>query len=157
MLTFVKSLYLLSLIAWVGTIVFFSFVGAPAIFRSLPPTDAGKVVGAIFPIYYGLGYVCSAVMLVTAALLWREAAAGGGWAAVSVLSTVMLALTLYAGLIIQPRAAALRPQLHQEGVAETVKPEFDRLHRLAVQLNVVVLLCGLAATVITARALNPRG
>ncbi|MBI3783220.1 MAG: DUF4149 domain-containing protein [Deltaproteobacteria bacterium] len=155
MLTLIKSLYLLSLIVWIGTIVFFSFVGAPGIFRSLSPVDAGKVVGVIFPNYYILGYVCGTILLLAAAWLRNAAASQGEWSLVTALAGLMLALTLYAGLAIQPRAAALRPQLHEEATAATVKPEFDRLHHRAVQLNAAVLLAGLVVTILTARSLKP--
>lgn len=148
-------MYLVALIVWIGTIVFFSFVAAPAIFGSLAPQDAGRVASAIFRTYYRLGYACGVILLVMAALLWRDAGARRSWAAGMLLIAVMLALTLYAGLAVQPRASALRPQLYEEATAGTARPEFDHLHRLAVQLNGAVLLCGLVVTVLTARSLKP--
>jgi len=41
----VKWLYLLALVVWVGEVVFFSFVAAPALFRTFPVVDAGRAVG----------------------------------------------------------------------------------------------------------------
>jgi hypothetical protein len=49
----------------------------------------------------------------------------------------------------------LRPQIHEETTAPAVKEEFHRLHRLAVNLNGLVLVCGLAISVITAVRLRP--
>jgi uncharacterized membrane protein len=49
-----KFLYLAALVVWLGEVVFFSFVAAPAAFRTLPTPEAGRVVGAIFPLYYAL-------------------------------------------------------------------------------------------------------
>ncbi|WP_276301115.1 DUF4149 domain-containing protein [Halorussus lipolyticus] len=48
---------------WLGTILFFSFVGAPTTFDVLGD-DAGQVVNAIFPKYYLLGVGLGAAALV---------------------------------------------------------------------------------------------
>ena len=47
-MVFIKFLHLLSLSIWVGAMVFFSFVAAPAIFKTLPRETSGDVVGKIF-------------------------------------------------------------------------------------------------------------
>src|SRR5215472_16775310 len=59
-------IYLLSLVCWLGGMVFFSIFSAPVIFRVLSRADAGKVVSGIFPRYYLLGYAAGAVALVLA-------------------------------------------------------------------------------------------
>jgi len=155
MYTVARWLYLMALIVWVGEVVFFSFVVAPSIFGAFPKVDAGRAVGAIFPTYYRLGYACGGVLLVTSALLAVSAAARTWWGVNTGLAAVMLAATLYAGVVIQPRAGELRPQIHAATVPPSVTDEFNRLHRLAVQLNGAVLLCGLVVSAITAAALRP--
>jgi len=152
---FLRWLYLAALIVWLGEIVFFSFIVAPAIFRTFPPVDAGRAVGAVFPLYYRLGYVCGAALLLTSVFLLGGAASRRLWAINAGLAAIMLIATVYAGLIIQPRATELRPQLHDTAAPPTVREEFDRLHRVAVQLNGVVLVCGVVVSVITATALRP--
>jgi uncharacterized membrane protein len=155
MLSFMKWLYLMALIIWLGEVIFFSFVAAPSIFATFPRPEAGLAVGAIFPTYYRIGYGCGVILLLGAVVLTGAAAARGWWAVNTVLAAVMLALTLYAGVIIQPRAAALRPQIHEPTATAAVKDEFSRLHRLAVALNGVVLVCGLAVSAITASSMRP--
>jgi uncharacterized membrane protein len=151
----VKWLYLAALIVWLGEIVFFSFVVAPAIFRTLPTADAGRAVGAVFPLYYRLGYVCGGALLLTTLVLMGGAVSRAWWGVNAGLAALMLGATLYAGVVIQPRASELRPQIHDPAAPPTAKEEFDRLHRLAVQLNGAVLLCGVVVSIITARALRP--
>jgi uncharacterized membrane protein len=151
----VKWLYLAALIVWLGEIVFFSFVVAPAIFRTLPTADAGRAVGAVFPLYYRLGYVCGGALLLTTLVLMGGAVSRAWWGVNAVLAALMLGATLYAGVVIQPHASELRPQIHDPAAPPTAKEEFDRLHRLAVQLNGAVLLCGVVVSIITARALRP--
>lgn len=155
MLTLVKWLYLMALIIWMGEVIFFSFVAAPSIFATFPPPDAGRAVGAIFPTYYRIGYICGVILLFGTLVLVGAAVSRGWWTVNLALAAVMLALTLYAGMRIQPRAAALRPQIHEITVPAEVKDEFSRLHRLAVILNGVVLLCGLAVSVVTAASVRP--
>jgi uncharacterized membrane protein len=149
-----RVLYLLALVVWLGEVLFLSFVVAPALFTTFPVEEAGRAVGTLFPIYYKIGYVSGAVMLV-AALVLRTVASGRAWALVAGVVAVMLVVTLYAGIVIEPRARALRPELHAASVAPAVKEEFDRLHRRAVQLNGIVLLGGLAVAVISALQLKP--
>jgi len=44
-LNIARFLHLFSLVVWQGSIIFFSFFTAPAIFKSLPREEAGDVVG----------------------------------------------------------------------------------------------------------------
>jgi len=147
--------YLMALIVWLGEVVFFSFVVAPGLFRTFPTEAAGRAVGAIFPTYYWIGYVCGMVLLMTSVALRGAFAPRAWWNANALLAAVMLAATLYAGLIIQPRAAALRPQIHAAEAPQTVKDEFSRLHGLAVMLNGVVLVGGVLMSALTSTALRP--
>jgi hypothetical protein len=147
----------MALVVWVGEVVFFSFVVAPAIFRTFPPpaVEAGRVIGEFFPTYYRIGYGCGVVLLVTALALFATAEARTWLGVESVVVAGMLAATLYAGVIILPRATELRPQIHDPGVPASAKAEFDRLHHLAVTLNGAVLLGGVIVSIITATAPRP--
>ncbi len=150
-----KILFWLALGTWVGAITFFSFVVAPGVFGALPQESAGQVVGVLFPRYYAFGTVTTSVALIAAVVLWR-AAPGKAWAAVTVMVLLMLGATLYAGRVVQPRAQALRSALHHSTVDPGVRSEFDRLHRLAVQLNAAALLLGIASVCVAAANLDLR-
>jgi hypothetical protein len=149
-----RVLYLLALSVWLGTVVFMSLVVAPTLFLSLPVEEAGRAVSALFPIYYRVGAGSGVVLLLTALTL-RRVTRRSPWTLVSVLAATMLTATVYAGLVVQPRAQALRLQLHQVDVPDRVKAEFDDLHHRAVQLNGAVLVGGLAIAVITGVTLRP--
>ncbi len=150
----VKWLFLMGFTVWVGGVVFFSLVVAPVLFQTFPVAQAGTTVAAIFPWYYAIGYACGGLVLATSALLALLTRGAWRWAATAGLAAAMLAATLYAGLAIQPRAAALRPGLHVPGASPAVRMEFDQLHRRAVQLNGTVLLGGLAISALVARSLR---
>ncbi|MBI3768970.1 MAG: DUF4149 domain-containing protein [Deltaproteobacteria bacterium] len=149
-----KAVFWLALVVWLGEIVFFSFIVAPSVFGALPQEIAGQVVGVIFPRYYGVGTVAGAIALVAALMLRSGTSATRPWSAVVLMLALMVAATLYAGRVIQPRTQALRPQIHEATVDPAVRAEFDRLHRLAVQLNGAVLLLGIATVCVAATSLR---
>ena len=65
----VLFVYLLSLVCWLGGMVFFTALVAPVLFKVLPMTEAGKLLGVLFPRYYLLGYICGAIGLILAIYL----------------------------------------------------------------------------------------
>src|SRR5689334_7701700 len=86
----IKWLYLVSLAMWVGSIMFFSFVIAPTVFKVLKPEDAAKLQRAMFPKYYLVGIICAGIGIVCVGLLLAERAFGK-WP--GVLSLLLLAAT----------------------------------------------------------------
>lgn len=154
-MTAARIVFLLALIVWLGEVLFLSFAVAPAVFRNFAVEEAGRVVSVLFPIYYKIGAVCGVVLLMAALVLRSLGESRGAWTVSAAIVAVMLAATLYAAIVVQPRAQSLRPQLHQADVPAAVKEEFDGLHRLAVQLNAGVLLGGLAVAILAALRLKP--
>ncbi len=67
-------IYLLALVVWLGGMIGFVLFTA-MLFSRLPVAEAGKVVSAIFPYYYLIGYVAGALGLILAIYF---AAAGRG-------------------------------------------------------------------------------
>jgi hypothetical protein len=136
--TLINFIYLLSLVCWIGSIIFFSFFVAPVVFKILEREKAGEVVGIIFPRYYIIGYV-SGVLVLIALLL--NGPAGLKWCAWG----VMMVGTAYAGLIVNPKARTLKEQLKDSPEAEksALEIRFKTLHSLSVKLNAAVLFAGL--------------
>jgi hypothetical protein len=139
MVTLIHFIHLLSLVVWMGSIIFFSFFAAPAIFRLLDRQKAGEVVGAIFPKYYGIGYICS--VLAAATLMLSPQGMEGP---PLIFLTVMAACTFYAGLILNPQARDLKQQMQdQPENHEALETQFRSLHGWSVRLNGAVLMFGL--------------
>ncbi len=151
----VNAIFLLALVVWIGGIVFFSFIGAPALFKTLAPEHAGKAVGAIFPKYYPMGYVSGIVAFVS---LIFSAAKTGSWPLLKMaVVIVMTVLTISNSLITHPKARALKEEMstsESRTDIQYLKREFDRIHRWSVINNAVVLLLGLILIYLTARGLN---
>jgi Domain of unknown function (DUF4149) len=149
--------YLLAIACWLGTIVFFSFVTAPAVFTQLPIHEAGKVISTIFPRYYLVGYIAGIVGLAGAIYFTAVRGSRVWWGTTAVALAIALGLTFYAGAVVMPRVDAIRTVAEEQNPDPARKAEFDHLHRLSVYLNGAVLLLNLAALVGTAGALTPRG
>jgi uncharacterized membrane protein len=159
MTNLLRFLYLLSLVVWVGGIIFFSFVGAPSTFQAVPTDVAGKVVSKIFPRYYLLGHMAGLIALASGVGL---AGLRGDVSFRRLLPTILIALMLAIGLYadrgvrtqidgVRAATAAAAPSGAPDA---SLKARFDRLHRLSVVLNGVVLCLGLAVLFITATELQ---
>jgi hypothetical protein len=143
----IKWVYLVALATWVGSIIFFSFVIAPTIFKVLKPEDAAKLQRALFPKYYLVGIICTGLSFVCVAVLLADRAFGK-WP--GILSLLLLAATcgtdLWLRQTVVPHMAEIREKRAAAQSAGTedavVDAEWKSLHRLSVQLNVAVLLCG---------------
>src|SRR5437867_865479 len=86
----IKWLYLLTLAVWIGSIVFFSFVVAPTVFKTLKPEDAASLIRKIFAKYYVVGCVCAAVAIMCVGTLAMRRAFGVWPAAFSLILLVAM-------------------------------------------------------------------
>ena len=143
LLALFDSIYLISLTAWVGAILFFSFGVAPIIFRVLGAESAAKFVRALFPRYYAWGVISAAVALpalICGSLSYPELR---GWpvGVRSALILLDLGIMLYCGQSLTPAINAARDAGPDRSAV------FDRLHKRSVRLNGVALLIGLGLLV----------
>lgn len=149
---------LLALIVWIGGLIFFAFVEAPAAFAVLPTRHlAGNVVGRSIIALHWMGIVSGLVFLATS-LLYARLTTGHAhaFAARNILIVLMLALTLISQFAIIPRMDTLRASM---GEIDSVPPDnparmqFDSLHVWSTRVEGAVLLLGLALIYVTAQQL----
>jgi uncharacterized protein DUF4149 len=139
----------------VGSIVFLSFVVAPALFGALPRDMAGRATAAIFPRYHLVVGVAAAVALAAgmAQSLLRSGGIDRRLFAELFLIAAMLAPVAWGGLVTLPRAAAARAILGDPARSaehEDAQALFVRLHRRSVALNAAALAAGVAALAVSA-------
>lgn len=156
-MTAVLFVYLLSLVCWLGGMVFFTAVIAPVLFKALPMAEAGKLVSVVFPRYYLLGYICGAIAVILAIFLCATRTPRVWWATAALGLIVALGLTAYAGTVVRPQVDAIRSVTEDANPDPGRRAEFDRLHHLSVMLNGGVMLLNLGALLASAAALAPRG
>jgi len=146
-----RFMMMLSLGVWVGGIIFFSFVVAPALFTLLPkPEMAAGVVSVTLADLHLIGIGCAAVFLVATFLTKL-----GNAKVLRVLVGLMLVLTAVSLFGIMPQMERIRSSVggsiealpHQDAG----RAAFDRLHQLSVALEGVVLLTGIASYAVLSR------
>jgi len=130
---------------WMGALVCFGAVVAPALFQVLTPSDAGAVVQRLFPkldaftVAAGFTLLCLGVAaegLPPGRARWRLGVRGA-----------MTGLALVSALAITPRMAALRAQaggnVSTLALDSPLRREFGRLHGVSSALMLGEVLLGL--------------
>jgi uncharacterized membrane protein len=157
-MSFLRFLMLLSLVVWIGGLIFFAFVLAPTAFQVLPNTHlAGNVVGRALGKLHWLAIV-SGIVFLACSLLYSYLTAGTAhiFAARHVLICLMLVLTLVSQFWIIPRMDTLRASVGDFSTVPVDNParaQFDSLHVWSTRVEGAVLLLGLFAVYFTASAL----
>ena len=162
-MSFLRFVMVLSLVVWIGGLIFFAFVLAPTAFQVLPNTHlAGNVVGRALGRLHWIAIISGIIFLLTS-LLYSRLTEGTMhvFAMRHVILCLMLALTLFSQFWIIPRMDRLRAQVGDFASVPLNNPErvqFDALHVWSTRLEGAVLLLGLVAVYLTASALaaSPR-
>jgi uncharacterized membrane protein len=158
-MSFLRFLMLLSLVTWIGGLIFFAFVLAPTVFAPgvLPNTHlAGNIVGRALSKLHWIAIV-SGIVFLGSSLLYSRLADGTAhvFAARHVLICGMLGLTLISQFWIIPRMDTLRAQITDFTTVPLDNParaEFDALHAWSTRVESAVLLLGLVVIYLTASA-----
>ncbi len=155
MLAAVNFIHLMSMVIWVGMIIFFTFFAAPSIFKALPRETAGEVIGHIFPKYWAVGYLMSAVSIGTALYL---ASLTKLFPALRVAVLVIMAvLSLYSGLVVGKEARSIKAEMKAvESVEakETLRSKFKKVHAKSAILNLLVLILGVLYIFLISRGIK---
>jgi Domain of unknown function (DUF4149) len=156
-MTFLRFLILLSLIVWIGGLIFFPAVAQTA-FSVLPTRQlAGLVVGHSLVILHWMG-IFSGIVFLISSLLYNRFTVGSArpLAAGHILIILMLALTLISQFSIIPRMDTLRASIPGEidsvPVDDPARAHFDVLHVWSTRVEEGVLLLGLVLVYLTARS-----
>ena len=149
----------LSLVVWLGGLIFFAFAVAPAAFAVLPTRHlAGNIVGRTIAILHWLGIISGLVFLASS-LLYSQLTRGTphAFAARNIVIVLMLALTLISQFGIIPRMDTLRASVGEIDSVPLDNParmQFDALHVWSTRVEAGVLLLGLVVVYLTAAALS---
>ncbi len=154
-----RFLMLLSLVVWLGGLIFFAAVVAPTVFKVLPTHElAGSVVTRSLAALHWMGIISGIIFAVTSmAYAHITRGAAHPFAIRHLLIYLMLALTLASQFGISPKMQALRSSM---GTIDNVphddprRVEFNRLHVWSTRLESGVLLAGLVLLFLTARRLS---
>ena len=149
---------LLTLVCWIGGLIFFAFVLAPTAFQVLPNTHlAGNVVGRALGKLHWIA-IFSGIVYLISSLLYSRLTDGTAhlFAGRHVLICLMLALTLLSQFGIIPRMDTLRASVGDRASVPIDNParvQFDALHVWSTRVEGAVLLLGLVVVYVTAQLL----
>jgi uncharacterized membrane protein len=160
-MSFLRFLMVLSLVVWIGGLIFFAFVLAPTAFTVLPDTHlAGNVVGRALGRLHWIAIFSGIIFLLTSLLYSRLTdGTAHAFAMRNVLIVLMLALTLFSQFWIIPRMDTLRASVGDFAKVTLDNParvQFDALHVWSTRVEGAVLLLGLVAVYLTASAISQR-
>lgn len=158
-MSILKFFMLLSLIVWLGGIIFFGAVLAPTVFTVLPTRHlAGSVVSPSLNRLHWMGIISGIVFLVTSMIYSRMTSGSPHvFAARHVLLVIMLLLTLTSQIAITPKMAVLRASMGEiDNVSPTdpARVQFNALHVWSTRLEMGVLFLGLVVVYLTAAQLK---
>jgi hypothetical protein len=152
MTTLLRSLRLIALAIWVGSLVFFIFVAGVA-FQTLPDTHtAGLVVRGSLLALHRLGLITGLLyLLLTLTLLGTQRDSHPIRAVELILVLLMLSVTAYSQFSVIPRmendrlalAAQFKTDVDKAPESAPARQNFNRLHGLSVNLEGSVLIAGL--------------
>jgi Domain of unknown function (DUF4149) len=158
-MSFLRFLMILSLMVWVGGLIFFPVVAQTA-FTQLPsPHLAGLVVRRSLVILHWMG-ISSGILFLGSSMLYNRMNGGAlqVFAARHILLGLMLALTLISQFSIIPRMDALRTSVGGDitsvPASNPAWVQFNALHVWSTRLEGGVLLLGLIVAYLTASALR---
>jgi hypothetical protein len=155
-MSFLRFLMLLSLIVWLGGLIFFPVVAQTA-FSVLPTQPlAGAVVRRSLGVLHWMGTV-SAVVFLASSLIYSRISTGDAhiFSPRNVLIFLMLALTLISQFGIIPRMDTLRTSVGEIAampIDSPVRVQFDALHHWSTRVETGVLLLGLVVAYLTSRS-----
>ncbi len=151
-----RFLHLFTLVAWLGSVIFFSFFAAPAIFKTLPRQGAGDVVGKIFPRYWAMGYICSVVSL--ASLIYLCYLADIFLKKRLLLLVIMTIITFYSGLSVGKKARGIKAEMRMSDAGkarDALQKRFKKIHAFSASLNMLVFVLGVFLIYYTSMDLLP--
>lgn len=123
---------------WLGSVVFFSLIAAPALFDELGEERAGDAVNVVFPKYYSFG-------------IWMGAVALGVWAVSPFVAAVSAPPVIADAAVVVAFVANVYARYRLVPKMEAAGSEaFAKYHKQSVGLNVVAL----AALVVAFGALH---
>lgn len=144
-MNYLDMLYRLSISLWTGGNVIFTLLLTPILFKTESRDTAARIVGNLFPAYFKWGLAWGAVGLICR-LIGRS---GISRVPVAIL-VVMLMITSFQALYVEPKAAELKQQIGSFEATTKDHPlrkEFSRLHGVSAACNLLVMAGGVALVV----------
>jgi len=159
-LAFLRFIHLFSFVFWYGTLLFFTFIQAPLLFKSLPRETFGLVQSVLFPAYYLISYICGTLLVVTYHFLHPLRNYTPQDCVKITALCLMLLFSLGQGLWIGPKVAGLRVERQAAEAAkdqtriDSLSKDFGKAHGVSSLFNLIVIIAGTAYFVYLAKEIQ---
>ncbi|MGH7738766.1 MAG: DUF4149 domain-containing protein [bacterium] len=137
-------------IFWYGALLYFTFIQAPVLFKTLPRDLFGLVQSKLFPVYYIISYVCGTLLVVSYHLLHPLKNYVPQDCVKITALCLMLLFSLGQGIWFGPKVGRLMVQRQAAEKAkdqpqvEALTKQFGMAHGISSLINLIVII---AATV----------
>jgi hypothetical protein len=162
MKTLLRSLLYLALVVWLGAEIFFPVVAAIAFTTLQPDTHvAGLIVGHLLRILHSMGLVCGIIVLALLALApaWNIYKPRTVLAPMA-LVVLMMGCTVFSQYSIIPAMdrdrAAAGGSIDITDPSNSITAHFNKLHNRSEDVELAILLLGIATVALVARAETAR-
>jgi hypothetical protein len=152
-----RVLRLLTIVMWVGGLMFFAFVLAPVAFHVLPSKhEAGLVVSGTLVILHWIGLICGGIFLLATFVIWmkRHTHRRTAYLVQILLVVFMLGVTLYLQRSVLPAMerdrAAAGGDVDAAPYDNPGRVDFERLHPLSERFEGAALFAGLGIVLLLA-------
>ena len=159
-MTIIRFVHFFTFIFWYGTLLYFTFIQAPVLFKNLPRELFGQVQSILFPAYYWISYVCGALLVVTYHLLHPLKDYLPQDCVKITALCLMLLFSLGQGLWIGPKVGALRVERQaaeatkDQPKVEALNKDFGKAHGISSLFNLIVIIAGMVYLVYFFREFN---
>ena len=147
-MAFLRWIHFFAFTFWYGTLLYFTFLQAPILFKSLPRETFGLVQSKLFPAYYLLSYICGTVLVVTYNFLYPLKSYVPQDCVKMTALCLMLLFSLGQGLWIGPKVGQLRVERQAAEEAKdqakvgSLTREFGKAHGISSLFNLIVIIAG---------------
>ena len=139
-MNYLDALYRLAISLWAGGNAIFTLMLTPILFKTESRDIAGRIVGNLFPGYFRWGLACGLI-----ALVCRLAGRGFSVKLPVIVLVLMLLVTTFQALYVEPRAAELKKQIgsfETTSKEDPLRKQFSKLHGVSAVCNLTVLAGG---------------
>jgi hypothetical protein len=148
-MAFLRFFHLFVFVFWYGTLLYFTLIQAPILYKNLPRDLFGLVQAKLFPVYYWISYICGTLLVLTYNQLHPLKNYENQDCVKMTALCLMLLFSLAQGLWIGPRVARLRAEKKSAEEAKDASKigllgeKFGKAHGLSSLFNLLVILAGL--------------
>jgi hypothetical protein len=147
-MVFLRFTHLFTFTFWYGTLLYFTFIQAPVLFKALPRQFFGEVQSHLFPAYYLMSYICGILLIVTYHLLHPLKNYIPQDCVKITALYLMLLFSLGQGLWIGPKVSRIRierqaaEEAKDQPKVDALSGEFGKAHGISSLLNLIVIISG---------------